>query len=33
MLKNHLKKIGVIGFFFFLAKGIAWLVIAYLILN
>jgi hypothetical protein len=32
-LKNWLKKLGLIGFLFFLLKGMAWLLITYLIVR
>lgn len=32
-LKPWLKKIGVVGFLFFLAKGILWLVLGWLVLK
>lgn len=31
--KNRLKKIGLVGFVFFLLKGLAWLVVGYLVLK
>ena len=31
--KARLKKIGVAGFIFFLLKGIAWLVVGYLVIS
>lgn len=32
-LKNWLKKVGVWGFLFFLAKGIVWLLVGYFALR
>jgi len=29
--KNWLKKLGIVGFIFFLAKGIVWLILGYLV--
>ena len=31
--KNWLKKVGIAGFIFFLAKGIIWLILGYLVLK
>jgi hypothetical protein len=31
--KNWLKKIGLVGFLFFLIKGLIWLIIGYVIIN
>ncbi len=31
--KSNLKKFGVAGFLFFLAKGLVWLLLGYLVLK
>jgi DMSO reductase anchor subunit len=31
--KSWLRKVGIAGFLFFLLKGIAWLVVGYLVLR
>lgn len=30
-LKNYFKKLGIVGFLFFLGKGIVWLIIFYFV--